>query len=579
MADEPINPIIALQDAYYRDIQKALGKHNINVEMKRVGESGQTKFTFARDSKILGTATREITPENLTLSYLKLTGRTGVIRPLYQAEAEFAQAKSLPVDILATNTITEAKFKEFYPGYTEYIEQTEEGPKKGFQWKPGPALQSHEISELEFSDKFWREQEGGFNKSQRQSISRIRRITQGRVEESRGASRIFTSKTIGMARGQRGRNAVYGSVRKIIREKERRKAVQIKWDQRKLERISRPNLVVDQTQDLQVKVDNVKKKDRSTTQTRWDKRRVDRLKKKISLPDKIANGYKGLGFVAGAVGTGIAYTMFGRAPHDEALEKVGAKPDSPLFDAMVGGGAAYGINKLLKNHKAFPSLKDMFVKGLHSEPPIKSLKSQAFKIGGFGLVGYGITALGHNLVNNEPGEGWRYPLLSAAAGVAGVYANTIYNAYDGKMDDIALDAHHTYQEKVGKLKDAPILKSINASWSKATDGSLIPGDSALVKNANAIIKGAANSTPAKIAVGVGVVTGLMTALSGSENSYDSEPIIQTGRGQSTSMAMSSGYNNAMARSVTSYRPPRRYNQSYRNERYNNNSQPHGLGLV
>jgi hypothetical protein len=107
---------------YISDITTALAKAGITVKSRVVHFADASRknvvLEFSRDGVPLGSAIRQIGEGELTLSTIGLNGGTGVLRPLYGAESQFARSAGLTVSSRLTSIKTRMKFEEFYPGFT-----------------------------------------------------------------------------------------------------------------------------------------------------------------------------------------------------------------------------------------------------------------------------------------------------------------------------------------------------------------------------------------------------------------------------------------------------------------------------
>lgn len=109
---------------YLAAIRKSLVDVGISINHKVVDmpdcvNRKNIVLEFFRGEQRLGSAIRSIDSEAqiLRLSTIGLDGGTGILRPLYKAESTFANQAGLNVRSRLANAKTEAKFREFYPGF------------------------------------------------------------------------------------------------------------------------------------------------------------------------------------------------------------------------------------------------------------------------------------------------------------------------------------------------------------------------------------------------------------------------------------------------------------------------------
>jgi DNA polymerase III epsilon subunit-like protein len=307
---------------------------------------------------------------------------------------------------------------------------------------------------------------------------------------------------------------------------------------------------------------------------------------------KSSKAHKGVGFWGGVAGAVLTYELLGRNPLNESMERYGGPKDNPYLDLGIATGSALFLHYTLRNQGAFPKLKEMFNRNLfphggNSHPAVGS-RLKFFSYGGAGLLGYGAMALVHNAIDNRDGEGWRYPLLSFGVGGAALYASSFINKYARRMNnlggltdsEISTKVVHKVSRVVAlkskialnDFKQSGFAKSIIGTTEKIKNGSLFSSGSSLDDPINSMLKHTASSTLSKVLIGGGLIMGAISLVTNQDNG--------TGHAVASSAisAVSNSYSKRLSSDATSYRPLRRYNQSYRGKGYSN-SQPSGLGLV
>lgn len=286
----------------------------------------------------------------------------------------------------------------------------------------------------------------------------------------------------------------------------------------------------------------------------------------------LRRSYIGYGFWAGAAVTGVAYAL-GRSPTDEISEKFGGKKDNPYKDFAIATGATVALNATLKYQGSFPNLIEMGKKALDPTNKKVSLKGQAFKLGGFGLLSYSGTALVHNMLMNDPGEGWRYPLISGTVGAAAVIGLAMYNQSDYDLNKVAKITTDFKDKALKDISDSSLFKGIKETGGNIYKGRIVPDPNHIINKAAVTTLG--NKWSLGILGGSGILAAF-TWMNQPENSESEQISIVNNINAGIPEFLSYNYINSTG--SVKYRNSGRYLQNYKQEE-RSHYQPRGLGLV
>lgn len=127
------NPTLAAASRYADEVIPELAKSGFRAEKRMIPKSGRTTVAMDlfKDDLPIGKAMRDFSDDGtMHLSWVGTEGKTGLMKPLYGAESDFARRNALDVESRLASPVTRAKFSEHYPGAVA-------GKKDNYRWAGG----------------------------------------------------------------------------------------------------------------------------------------------------------------------------------------------------------------------------------------------------------------------------------------------------------------------------------------------------------------------------------------------------------------------------------------------------------
>lgn len=316
--------------------------------------------------------------------------------------------------------------------------------------------------------------------------------------------------------------------------------------------------------------------------------RAKAIDKWATKKPKLGGGFVG-GLAAGVVGGAIAYTTYGRSSAEETMERVGGEKNNPYIDPFLIAGGLYGLHKFDKHSEDLFNIrtnigdfgsKEFFDKA--SAP--RTAAGKYTKYGSLALLAYSGVSTVHNLADNDRGDGWRYPVLSAGIGAAGLIMYKNLDRFGGNTDELGYEISERFKQTMNGLrgkegKGYGFLRKARVMYDDISKGRIIrdPATNSSFRGkvakkgfGNVVNQVSKHTLTGRLGPGLlaaGAIFGIGNLLNPSPTGNVSAA--PTGNSQPLS------YNGG---EMYGYRSLKRYVNNYKPQQ-SNNSNPHGLALV